>query len=85
MVSEAQKRAKKRYQKKCVDDKKYFCITCNKAFINKITLTRHMNSTVHNPKTKVHYECKCCNYNTHNKSYMKLHFKSKKHMKNSTV
>jgi len=81
-MSEAQKRAKKKYLLKNIRLKKHFCESCNKAFRDARTLRNHMNSGVHNPKPKVKYDCDICKYSTKMKSSMTKHIKTKKHNKN---
>jgi hypothetical protein len=78
-MRECQKRAHMKHRAKDLANRKYLCVSCDKAFRDKYTLTNHLNSRVHNPKPKVSYYCPLCNYRTKNKALMRKHNNTNKH------
>jgi DNA-directed RNA polymerase subunit RPC12/RpoP len=68
-----------KHRAKDLRNRKYLCVECDKPFRDKYTLTKHLNSTVHNPKPKIHYSCDLCGFKSHIKTQLKIHNKTKKH------
>jgi hypothetical protein len=66
-----------------IANKTYHCRECSKSFRDDYALARHRNGLKHRPDRVLSYNCECCPYNTKNRSYMKLHLKSKKHYRNA--
>ena len=73
--------------KKNIEEKKYLCIPCNKAFRDSFTLKKHQDSTKHNPKPPniTTYKCDACGLETINKSNFRTHLATKKHMHKVTA
>lgn len=68
-----------KYHQKVLQDKKYYCESCNIAYMSMTILMNHFNSMKHNPNRYVSYKCIDCDYYTKNKSYFNMHLNTKKH------
>ena len=64
-----------------IENKKYYCIDCDKAYRDKASLNEHLNGLRHHPERLVSHSCVICNYTTRLKANLKKHEKTKKHIK----
>ena len=64
-----------------IENKKYYCIDCDKAYRDKPSLIYHLKGLKHNPERLVSHTCITCNYTTRIEANLKKHEKSKKHIK----
>ena len=68
-----------------IEEKKYYCEECKKAYRDQEKYTKHLASMKHNPGRYKSYTCpnEACAYTTPLKSRINLHYTSQKHIRNS--
>ena len=72
-------------RQKDIENKKYYCVDCDKSFRDKYTLDKHLDGLKHHPERKVMYHCESCDYTTKFKHCLKNHLTTQKHLNKNPI